>query len=81
MTRRLADIVDLDDQRDIATLDYVLATGKIVRHHGYMLVPDVALIEGFANGKPPPPLTRRIRRADGRSVSVFAMPTTVGRQP
>jgi hypothetical protein len=57
-----------------AVADLALLRGEIVLWAGYALVPDVAVVEGAANGLPPLPPTFRLERDDGRRVLVFADP-------
>lgn len=42
--------------------------------HRLIAVADVVVLQGVANGKKTPPNTWRLRRADGREVSIFRLP-------
>ena len=67
------DVFDLADPEMIAALDLALDAGHPVAFGEYVLVDDMTLLEGFANGHPMPARTTRIRRLDdGRTVYVFA---------
>ena len=58
-------------------VDYVLERGEpmVVLHYGIVLVPDTLIVEGMANGHEMPGRGPSIvRPADGRTVSVFAVP-------
>lgn len=56
--------------------DEALATGRPVVCLGYALAPDTLLEEAAANGLPVP-TTWMLRRADGRTVSVYRAPAGV----
>lgn len=57
--------------------DEALATGRLVVSGDFVLLPDVVLVEGAANGCPPLPRAPVLQRADGRQVHVFALPKGV----
>ncbi len=64
------------DERCAFTLaDKVFATGNPMacEVHGIVVVPDLMVLEGIANGEESPN-TWRIQRGDGREVSIFALP-------
>lgn len=51
--------------------DRALAGGHVVAVGGLLVVPDVIMAEGIANGYGEPPKTLMMVRADGRSVNIF----------
>ncbi len=75
-----SDQFDLADPEMNAALDLAIDTGHPVVFCGYVLVDDLILIEGFANGEPAPPRTTRIRRLDDwRAVYVFRLTAAVSK--
>ena len=58
-----------------AASDVALATGDAVTlsHLGLIVVPDTLIVEGAANGHDSPD-TWRLRRADGRTTWLYALP-------
>ena len=68
----MSSVLDLSTLEGLA--DIALNTGAIVIWHGYMVIPDLALIEGIANAYPPLPPTMQGTRNDGRTVRVYTLP-------
>lgn len=64
------------DARIIRAADEALADGQpvIVKELGILVVPDVVMAEGQANGQQTP-ATRSYRRADGRNVYLYEWPS------
>ena len=56
--------------------DEALASGTVVARGGYVVAPDLVVLEGVANGHEVPD-SLRLRRADGRTASVFRDPREV----
>jgi len=65
----------IDEGCAFALADKVFATGEPLACEscGIIMVPDMVVLEGIANGETQPN-TWRLRRADGREVSIFALP-------
>lgn len=65
----------IDEACAFTLADKVFATGNPMacEVHGIVVVPDLVVLEGIANGETQPD-TWRLRRHDGREVSIFALP-------
>ncbi len=74
-----SELFDLADPSLIAALDLAIDTGHPVVFGGFVLVDDLTLIEGFANGHPMPARKRIRRLDDGRAVYVFKLAAAVSK--
>lgn len=70
----------IDEACAFTLANKVFATGQPLacEVHGIIVVPDLVVLEGIANGEDSPH-TWRLRRGDGREVSIFALPAEPNR--